>query len=438
MRLPWTKKHQPVQEVKGASWLLGMQALRKAGTGYAAYAGEGYGMNPVAYACIEKIAKSLTSVDLMLYKRAKGGQLQEVEGTHPLKALLFDKPNPHASGRRFLGDIARFGLIGGNAYVLGTGMKPKAKRSEPKELYLLNPSFVTVKQNPGGQFPQAYEYKPTGGAAISYAVDQITGSSPILHIRGFNPLDQWMGFAPMASAASQVDTFNEGQKWNSRLLQNEARPSGALTLKAADGKPQTMTEEQYRRLTSQIDSQFSGADNAGRPLLLEGGLEWAAMSITAKDMDHKENMLNAARFIASVFGVPPMLVNIPGDSTYANFEQARMALWTDTVLPLLSLLCDEFNRWLTPQYGDDLVIWYDEEMIPALEPLRKQKSDRINAATFMTANEKRAAMGLDDYDGDGGETIFLPSGNVPLDLAGEQPLPEPGSQDDMKNPAVAP
>ena len=86
----------------------------------------------------------------------------------------------------------------------------------------------------------------------------------------------------------------------------------------------------------------------------------------------------------------------------------------------------------TPHYGDGLYLWYDEEMIPALEPLRKAKSDRVNAATYMKINEKRQAMGLDDADG--GDVILVPSTNVPLELAGEVSLPEPGSPADITTP----
>jgi hypothetical protein len=89
---------------------------------------------------------------------------------------------------------------------------------------------------------------------------------------------------------------------------------------------------------------------------------------------------------------------------------------------------DGFNRWLTPLFGDDLFLWYDEEMIPALEPLRKAKGERINAASYMTINEKRSAMGLDDVEG--GDVIFVPSTSVPLELAGVVDLPEPGSEAD--------
>ena len=142
-----------------------------------------------------------------------------------------------------------------------------------------------------------------------------------------------------------------------------------------------------------IDQQFSGPSNAGRPMLLEGGLEWQEMSLNPKDMDFLEGKHSAARDIALAFGVPPQLIGIPGDSTYANWEQAMLGFWTDTALPLLVLILEGFNRWLVPLYGEDLYLWYDEEMIPALEPRRNEKAARVNAAEYMTINEKRRAMG---------------------------------------------
>jgi phage portal protein BeeE len=146
-------------------------------------------------------------------------------------------------------------------------------------------------------------------------------------------------------------------------------------------------------------------------------------------MEFLEGKHSAARDIALAYGVPPQLLGIPGDSTYSNYSEARTAFWTDTVLPELGWTLDALNRWLTPLYGEDLYVWYDEEMIPALETRRKEKAERINAASYMTVNEKRRAMGLDDVEG--GDVIFVPSTNVPLELAGQIDLPEPGSPADQ-------
>lgn len=423
MRFPWRKPAE--RQLKSASLFVGAGAAKAMANNFETYALEGYSINPIIHACVDKIADAMSSVDIQLYTK-KNGKRQLVDKAHPLKTLLCDKPNPAQSPGAFIAEFASFWLIGGNAYMYGVGADAASKKA-PTELWVLNTGKVKPVENPNGQLPSAYEYRPSPNKVERYEVNQLTGHSAIMHLKTFNPLSKWVGLPPVMAAAFAADVFNEGQKWNLGLLQNSARPSGALTMKNADGSLATLSEEQFDRLKAQIDDQYSGSANSGRPLLLEGGMEWNEMSQTAKDMDHERNMLNNARWIAGVYGVPPMLINIPGESTFSNFEQARMALWTDSVLPKLNVLLGELNRWLCPLYGQDLELWYDEEMIPALEPLRKEKADRINNADYMTIDEKRKAMGLDDLPSGMGNVILVQSSEVPLDLVGSMNLPEPGS-----------
>lgn len=418
----FSRKPTAPAERKFASFMLGMGSAQMMSRDYRTLAEEGYALNAVVHACVTKIANAVASPDLFVYRKDKKGNVQKLE-SHPLDDLL-DKPNPAMSGRQFRAALASFHRVGGNAYVHGFGVE-QGKR--PVTLQLLDPAKMTVKAG-STIFPASYEYHPSQQTVV-YPVDQLTGASDILHIKTFNPLDPWYGLAPMTAAANSVDTFNSGSKWNKKLIDNECRPPGALTMEGKDGSALTLTDEQYSRLRSQIDEQMTGANNAGRPFLLEGGLKWQQLGMNPRDMDFKENMLMAARFTASVFGVPPQLLNIPGESTYANYEQAEVSFWANTALPLLGSYLDDLNRWLAPCYGDDVFVWYDEEMIPALEPLRNAKSTRINASGFMTINEKREAMGLESVDG--GDVVLVQSSTIPLELAGGVDLAEQGSPVDM-------
>src|SRR5690606_21629198 len=118
-------------------------------------------------------------------------------------------------------------------------------------------------------------------------------------------------------------------------LENAARPSGALVMESG-GKDgwSGLTADQFERLKGELEAAFSGAGNAGRPMVLEGGMKWQAMSLTPADMDFAALKAAAARDIALAFGVPPMLLGLPGDNTYANYREANRALWRLTLLPL--------------------------------------------------------------------------------------------------------
>lgn len=397
------------------------------GAEYDRIAAEGY-QCIVAFACINMIATAAASVEWQLYLRTRG-KLAKVE-SHPLLDLI-ESPNPAQSGTEFRQWLISYHRLAGNAYVLRDGLGGAVRYQEPRELTLLNPGKVKIEPGPA-HFPLRYEYKPDPNRTLAYPVDQVTGKSAVLHLKTFNPLNSWYGLPPLSAAALPVDIHTGGQQWNNKLIENGARPSGALVVQGTDGKPGTLNEEQRASLEIMLERRFSGSYNAGRPIVLEGGLDWKEMGINPKDMEFLEGKHSAARDIALAFGVPPMLLGIPGDNTYSNMQEAKVALWTDTLIPLICGVLESFNRWLTPAFGKDLYLWYDPETIDALEPVRKAKADRINTMDYLTPNEKRRAMGYDDF-AEGktpADDILVDSGKIPLSLAGDMGLAEPDAEED--------
>ena len=183
------------------------------------------------------------------------------------------------------------------------------------------------------------------------------------------------------------------------MLDNSARPSGALVYKGAGGA-NSLTEEQFERLKTELETTYSGAANAGRPLLLEGGLDWKSMGLSPKDMDFIEAKHVAAREIALAFGVPPMLLGIPGDNTFSNYQEANKTFWRQTVIPLVAKTAKSLTRWLQPDFGENVKLWYDLDRVDALHVERKALWDRVGAADFLTINEKRKLVGYAPLDGD--------------------------------------
>jgi Phage portal protein len=94
-----------------------------------------------------------------------------------------------------------------------------------------------------------------------------------------------------------------------------------------------------------------------------------------------------------------MLVGVPGDATYANYREARLALWEDTILPLLDGVADRLNHWLAPRFGVGLRLAYDADSLSALAPRREAVWARVQGADFLTQDEKRAAVGYGPLKG---------------------------------------
>ena len=89
-------------------------------------------------------------------------------------------------------------------------------------------------------------------------------------------------------------------------------------------------------------------------MVLEGGLDWKEMGFSPKDMDFINSKNNAAREIALAFGVPPMLLGIPGDNTFANYAEANRMFWRQTVIPILRRVTDALSHRVGAQFEDGL------------------------------------------------------------------------------------
>ncbi|NTU76249.1 MAG: phage portal protein [Alphaproteobacteria bacterium] len=348
---------------------------------------EGYRKNVIAYRCISMIASSACAVPWLLYD-SEGNEIDR----HPLLELLAH-PNPLQNGVAFFENIFANLLISGNVYV--ESVMPQSGQA-PTELYVLRSDRMKVIPGATG-LPQGYEYS-VGGKLTRWGADPVTGASPILHLKMFHPLDDWYGLAPLEAALISVDQHNAASAWNQALLNHGARPSGALVYAPKDG-PTSLSDDQVQRLREEIEQHYQGKSNAGRPLILEGGLDWREMSLSPKEMDWSAGRDGAARDIALAFGVPSQLIGIPGAQTYANFAEARLAFYEETILPLVVRVLAAFDHALTPFFADDLYLDYDPDDVSALTARREVLWDKLQNAEFLTVNEKREALGYGPVDG---------------------------------------
>ena len=373
MKLPFwrTKSHAAPPRVP--SWATPYQT-GEAPRSYEAQVRASYLTNPIAARAIRMISEG-----------AGGAPLVSNPAGHPALALLAST-GFGASGPGLLETLAAQLLLHGNAYVeAATGPD-----GLPAALFALRPERVTVEADSQG-WPVGYHYR-AGAAVTRYPAESLGDRAGLLHIRGFHPLDDHYGVGCLGAAAAAVDVHNAAAKWNRALLDNAARPSGAIMYQPGDGT--SLSPEQYDRLKSEMESGFAGAANAGRPMLLEGGLSWQAMSLTPAEMDFARARDTAAREIALAFGVPPLLLGLPGDATYANYREANVALWRLTLLPLTGRILAALSAHLQ-HWWPGLVVSIDRDAVPALSEDRERLWAQVSAAAFLSDAEKRALLGLE-------------------------------------------
>ncbi len=338
----------------------------------------GFAGNPVGFRAVKLIAEAAAALPLVLQDNR-----QRYE-THPVLDLI-SRPNLAQSRAELFEALYGQILLSGNGYVEAV----PGEDGKPIELHVLRSDRMSLVPGADG-WPVAYEYK-VGTRKHRFNVAE--GQSPVCHIRSFHPQDDHYGLSPLHSAAAAVDVHNAASAWSKALLDNAARPSGAIVYKGVDGEG-TLSPDQYDRLLSEMEAYHVGARNAGRPMLLEGGLDWKPMGFSPSDMEFQQTKEAAAREIATAFGVPPMILGIPGDATYANYQEANRAFYRFTVLPLVSKVTAAMGQWLAGFNGEVLELKPDLDQVPALSGERDQQWSRIARADFLTDDEKRALLGL--------------------------------------------
>ncbi|RUS60453.1 phage portal protein [Pseudorhodobacter sp. E13] len=334
--------------------------------------------NPIGFRAVKLIAETAAAMPLVL---------QDCErrfDVHPLLSLM-RRPNPLQGRAELLEALYGQLLLSGNAYVEAV----QGADILPGELHVLRSDRMSLVPGADG-WPVAYDY--TVGNR-KHRFDMTGELTPICHIRNFHPQDDHYGFSPMQAAAVALDVHVAASHWSKALLDNAARPSGAIVYKGVDGQSQ-LSNDQYDRLLNEMASHHQGARNAGRPMLLEGGLDWKPMGFSPSDMEFQKTKEAAAREIAIAFGVPPMLMGIPGDATYANYQEANRAFFRLTVLPLVTKVTANLSHWLSGFTGEVVELKPDLDQVHALATERDQQWARVGAADFLTSAEKRAILGL--------------------------------------------
>ncbi|ETZ04633.1 MULTISPECIES: phage portal protein [Holospora] len=337
----------------------------------------GYQNNPIVYRCITLIARSIASVKIFLKQKTLENKILH----HPILSLL-NNPNPFQSYEAFTEMVVSHLLLSGNAFIEYVG-----DLQGYGELYVLRPDRVRIICNDQG-VPENYEYR-IGNTTHQVSIDRLTGRSCIVHVSLFNPFESHWGQSPLTAAMPLIQFRNQALEHNLSVLKRGGTPSGILTVDSQ----YEMTEDQKAQLRTDLENLYAGKDNAGRIMVLSNGLRWEKTGFSPQEMAFLEGQGEAARGIAQLFGIPPTCIGIPGDERFANYKEARVHMWEETLIPMVNLILSTYQK-LLGILDQNVELTYSKDEIDALSVKREALWERTNNAEFLTINEKRKIMGF--------------------------------------------
>ncbi|MDR2267885.1 MAG: phage portal protein [Holosporaceae bacterium] len=335
---------------------------------YDAISEEGFQKNAVVFRAINLISRGIASIPMTV---------KNVDDKTENLALtkLLSRPNKTQSQGAFFETLVNYLLISGNTFI---------HHGENGEMNCLRTDRVSISPGASG----------TSAAFYVYEVDLKKFDIPvedILHIKFFNPLNDWYGLSPLQVAAMAVDQHNAISDHNLAILQNGGRPSGCLMVKNGD---EGLTDEQREQLRTDLQSAYVGSKNAGKIMVLEGSFEWKEMGLSPKDLDFDVGKTVTSKEIALAFGIPPSMLGMHENTTFSGYREVRLQLWEDTILPLGELIRQEFSTWLSRKFSEAVEIVFDLDAVHALTSRREILWQKISNADFLTANEKREILGF--------------------------------------------
>ena len=393
---------------------------------------KGYKYNPTIYSLIQLISKSAITVPFKIYQKLDESAVKEYKGLlsnglneesvfksklmrkhifeeveHSALGKLLERPNPAQSFSVFLQELISFGKLTGNRFVYGIAPENGENKGVYSQLYNLPAHLIEIKSD--GIF------KPVSKYTMMYNESKYQLSAEeVLHIADFNPDYQGdgthlYGQSPIEAGMRVLTTANEAVETNLKFLHNQSA-RGMLT-----PDDDQLTPTQAQQLKDALRRNYQGSKSANDIMITGKKFSWTNFGLSTSDLQLLESYNATIKDLCNLYGVPVQLLNNTESTTYDNYRIARKVLFTNAIIPELNKIRDEFNRWLVPQYGEDLYFDFDYSAIPELMPEQQQLIDNLSKSYWLTTNEKREASGYGvDEDNPIMNEYLVPSQYVPI------------------------
>lgn len=352
------------------------------------------------YTCVDRIATTVSGIELELRKMDPKGNEVEIEDHKVLQLLC--KPNNYQTGRDFIYMLIAHIKLTGNAYIL------LDQPTNPTQMAILVPSKVSLVFNNERTDIAGYKYN-TGKGYTEYPAERV------IHLKTPSITNPFKGTGVLSNIASWVDVDDAATEFNRLFFVNGAAPSGILETEAT-------SEEGLLLAKRGFEMRYAGANNAHKTAVLVKGAKYSQASATPNDMQFSEMDTRYRDKILAGFGVPKSIVGITEDVNRANADANIYVYMLFTIDPLMKWFVAYLNEWLLPKFtGTEKLYFCYDEIVPENEDMElKERQAALGGQSYMSINEVRAEAGLPPIEN--GDYIYGGFSTVPIGKPIAQPV----------------
>ncbi|MBL5945498.1 phage portal protein [Enterobacter asburiae] len=318
------------------------------------------------WACVRLLSESISTLPLKIYVRQPDGS-RKAATDHPAYSILCRRPNSEMTPSRFMLMVVASICLRGNAFI-----EKKFIANRLVSLVPLLPQNMVVKRLTTG----ALEYKYTENGN-----ERVIPVKNIMHIRGFG-LDGVCGMMPMKTGWDVIGSAMAVEESAAKIFEQGLQSSGFLSADNA------LTDDQRERLRGYMAS-FTGSKNAGKIMVLEGGLKYQGVTMNPEDAQMLESRAFSIEEICRWFRVPPFMVgHTTKQSSWASsLEGMNLQFLTHTLRPLLVNIEQEIGRCLLDS---------DDEVFAEFSVEGLLRADSAGRAAYYTSALQNGWMSRND------------------------------------------
>lgn len=268
----------------------------------------------VVWRCATYIAQTIASLGWHQFEGTPGETGKE-RVFDDISWLLDTQASPEMSAYSFRETMVMTAALRGNAYA----EIDRDGFGRPRWLWYLDEERVSLRRTDGGQ--------------LYYRVDNGVGEEPtylppenVYHLRGPGP-DGLVGYSVIGLARESIRLALQTEKYGDTYFRRGPMPGGILEL------PGPVKQEERRAMQQSFEQSYGGAKNAGKVVVVSGGVKFSPLSLPNEDAQFIESRKFQVNDICRWFGVPPHKVFDLERATFSNIEQQSIEVVQDCLLP---------------------------------------------------------------------------------------------------------